>query len=110
MIYRSNRSMKGQGENFSVVIFYLESNFEFSHAYFSTDARERCCEQTLRTISGKRCQKWNSKSPHEPNKSMLDYLLRLDFTLYFVAVDELSVFMKVFHFLLLKSQQGQPVI
>lgn len=42
----------------------------------STDARERCCEQTTRTVSGKRCQKWNSKSPHEPNKTMLDYLQR----------------------------------
>ena len=46
---------------------------------FSTEPSERCCEQTTRTISGKICQKWNSKSPHEPNKTMLDYLRRHDF-------------------------------
>ena len=67
-----------------VFIFDIKVNIELFKAYgqifqlFSTEPSERCCEQTPRTISGRRCQKWNSKSPHEPNQTMLDYLRRHD--------------------------------
>ena len=70
----SDQSIKDQSPNFRGLRGKI-----FLNADFSSDASERCCEETVRTISGRRCQKWNSKSPHEPNKNMVDYLQRHDF-------------------------------
>ena len=70
----SDRSIKGRNPNFRGLRGKI-----FLNADFSSDASERCCEGTMRTISGRRCQKWNSKLPHEPNKNMVDYLQRHDF-------------------------------
>ena len=73
-------------------IFFISRWLELFHQLwfwlFSTDAIEKCCHQTMRTISGKRCQKWNSKSPHEPNKTMLDFLQRNDliFTMFVAEI------------------------
>ena len=70
----SDRSIKGRNPNFRGLRGTI-----FLNADFSSDGSESCCEATVRTISGRRCQKWNSKSPHEPNKNMVDYLRRHDF-------------------------------
>ena len=53
--------------------FYSSLSF---HDIFSAEAGERCCERTTRTLSGKRCQKWDSI---KPRKSIIYRLQRHGF-------------------------------